>query len=346
MHRFFRELSVQIPLIQSPMAGAQNEELAIAVAESGGVGSIPCAASTPAEVHRAATRFQKATDGPLNLNFFCHKTVDRDPRREAMWLAELKKYYDELSIVPNYPETTHPRALDVDMIDVVCDIKPNIVSFHFGLPVSAHIERIRATGAKIIATATTLEEAKFLQEKGCDAVIAQGDEAGGHQGAFIPLKVITRSSTVDLVTEVSNALSIPVIAAGGVSNRAGIRNAMAAGASGVQIGTRFLKSNESKISPLHRRILNGDEDRETAITNVFTGRPARGFVNRLVHEIGPMNINAQTFPLAISALIPLRAATIGSEDFVSLWAGKNWKVGKTKPAADIVRELSEAFHPN
>jgi len=335
MHKFFKDLSTRFPLIQSPMAGAQDEELAIAVAQAGGVGSIPCASLTPQEAHIAATRFQEATSGPLSLNFFCHKVTERSPERESLWLREISGYYDDLSVKPEYPTDTHPRTLDADMVDVVCAVRPAIVSFHFGLPKTEFIDRIRETNAKIIATATTVEEALFLQDNGCDAVIAQGQEAGPN-----------RLTAADLVAGLANTVRIPVIAAGGIADQAGIKSMMAAGAAGVQIGTRFLKSPESKITSLHRAILEGDDDRKTMITNVFTGRPARGFVNKLIRELGPINPNVQVFPLAISALSPLRAATKGSKDFVSLWAGENWKTGKAKPAGEIVKELAQAFAPD
>ena len=345
MHTFFSDIGAQIPLIQSPMAGAQDEELAIAVAQAGGIGSIPCSTSSPQQVHASARRFQSVTSGPLNLNFFCHKVTDRDTQREAIWLNELRGFYDDLSVAPEYPETGLPNTLSADMVDVACAIKPTIASFHFGLPPTDFIDRIRATGAKIIATATTLEEAIFLERSGCDAVIAQSQAAGGHQGMFLPTAEPSRLPTMDLVQCIAAVVKIPVIAAGGIADTETIRAVMAVGASAVQIGTRFLKSPESKITPVHRRILEGDIDRETAITNVFTGRPARGFINRLVREVGPINRNVQAYPYAISALAPLKAATAGTEDFVSLWAGENWKTGETKPAADIVAELAAAFRP-
>jgi len=345
MHSFFRDIGVQFPLVQAPMAGAQDEELAIAVAQAGGVGSIPCAALTPKEVHTSATRFKNATDGPLSLNFFCHTAPNFNPKREALWLNELQGYYDELALAPEYPMSGTPRPLDADMVDVVCDIKPAIASFHFGLPAVEYIDRIRSTGAKIVATATTIAEAIFLEENGCDAVIAQSESAGGHQGSFLSINTSTRLSTMDLVPQIAAAVSIPVIAAGGVADTSGIRAVMASGASGVQIGTRFLKSPESKITAIHRNILESDDIRPTEITNVFTGRPARGFVNKLVREIGPMNPNVQAYPLAIPALGPLKSATTGSEDFISLWAGENWKTGAPKPASDIVKELAVGFEP-
>jgi nitronate monooxygenase len=343
MHSFFTDIRAQIPLIQAPMAGAQDAELAIAVAQAGGVGSIPCAASTPQDVRAAANSFQDATTGPLNLNFFCHKVVARDPQRETLWLHELKPFYDDLSLIPEYAKTGVHGALDADMVDVVCEIKPAIVSFHFGLPATPLIDRIRATGAKIIATATTIEEALFLEENGCDGVIAQSQAAGGHQGVFLPTDTPMQLPTMDLVPRVAAAVNIPVIAAGGIADAATIKAVMAAGAAAVQIGTRFLKSPESKITPLQRRILEGNEDRKTAITNVFTGRPARGFINKLVRDIGPINANVQAFPLAISALAPLKLATAGTEDFVSLWAGESWKTGDAKPAGEIVKDLAQAF---
>lgn len=343
MHSFFGDIAARFPLIQAPMAGAQDEVLAIAVAQAGGIGSIPCATLTPKEVHKAARQFQGAAPGPLSLNFFCHKAPEPDPYREARWQQELNKYYVDLSITPSAPGNTHPRAFSAEMVDVVCDIKPQVVSFHFGLPKAEYLERIRSTNAKVIATATTVAEAAFLQNNGCDAVIAQGQEAGGHQGVFLPSKIEDRQSTSDLVKRIVNAVGIPVIAAGDIADQGAIKAMMAAGASGVQIGTRFLKSPESKISPIHRAILEGEEDRATTITNVFTGRPARSLVNKLVRELGPMNANVPAYPLAISALQPLRAATKGREDFVSLWAGENWKTGEPKPAGEIVKELGQAF---
>ena len=325
------------------MAGAQDDVLAIAVAQAGGVGSIACATLTPQEIHASSTRFLNASTGPLNLNFFCHTMPQHDPKREALWLNELKGFYEELSLPLEYPISGMPRTLDADMVDVTCTINPAIVSFHFGLPAVKFIDQIRRIGAKIIATATTVTEAQYLEANGCDAVIAQGKSAGGHQGVFLPTETPQLLSTSDLVQNIVATVNIPVIAAGGIANAEGIRAIMERGASGVQIGTRFLKSPQSTITPIHRRILEGQTDRPTAITNVFTGRPARGLVNKLVRKIGPINPNVQAYPMAIPALAPLKAATVGSDDFVSLWAGENWKTGQPKPAADIVKELSVGF---
>ncbi len=344
MHSFFTEVLAQVPLIQAPMAGAQDEELAIAVARAGGVGSIPCAGLKPNELLASVARFKAKTVGPLNLNFFCHSQTDHDPKQEAVWLQELQRFYDELSLTPDYATGSLPNALNTAMVDAVCAIKPAVVSFHFGLPVSHLMGRIRETGAKIIATATTVAEAVFLEKNGCDAVIAQSQDAGGHQGLFLQTEIPDRVPTTELVSRITRELRrVPVIAAGGIADAQAIRTVMGEGASGVQVGTRFLKSPESKITPLHRSILMGGQDRETAITNVFTGRPARGFVNKLVRDIGPINDNVPAFPFAISALAPLKSATAGTEDFVSMWAGESWRTGDVKSAAAIVEELAKGF---
>ncbi|MEP4194402.1 MAG: nitronate monooxygenase [Aliishimia sp.] len=343
MHSFFEQIAAKIPLIQAPMAGAQDEKLAIAVAGEGAVGSIACARLKPDELLASAQKFQSQASGPLNLNFFCHDVVLRDPSREVLWHQELNRYYNEFSLPQTYPETVPVHALDERMVEVVCRLKPAIVSFHFGLPDKTYVDRIRATGSKIIASATTLEEAIYLEAQGCDAVIAQGREAGGHQGVFLQPDQDVRFSTTELIEQMVSVLRIPIIAAGGIADANLIRKMMNLGAAGVQVGTRFLKSPESTITSTHRAILEGEEIRKTAITNVFTGRPARGFVNRIMKDVGPMNPHAQVFPFASSALAPIATATKGSEDFVSLWAGQNWQIGDHMRASEIVKELSQGF---
>ena len=343
MHSFFKDIGATIPLIQAPMAGAQDEKLAIAVAQKGAAGSIACARLNPDKIVDSVERFRHHTSGPLNLNFFCHTIVPRDPHRERLWLDQLRPYYTELNLATDYPTDATLFAIDDALADSVCALKPEIASFHFGLPSQRIVNRIRATGAKIIATATTLKEAQYLQDQGCDAIIAQGCEAGGHQGIFVPDATVDPLTLMDLVTQCVSTLTIPVIAAGGIADAHAVRLAMGAGAAGTQIGTRFLKTPESTITPLHRSILEGSDNRETAITNVFTGRPARGFVNKLVQEVGPINPNAQAFPLAISAVAPIGKATQGSEDFVAMWAGTNWQIGQAKAAADVVDDLKSGF---
>ncbi|MEH6739107.1 MAG: nitronate monooxygenase [Sulfitobacter sp.] len=340
MHSFFEDIGATIPLIQAPMAGAQDEKLAIAIAQKGGIGSIACARLELNEISTSARQFRDQSSGPLNLNFFCHAVAPRDAQREAVWQKELSRYYTENALGFDYPTDVALYAIDAETVDIICAIKPEVVSFHFGMPPKDFVDRIRATGSKIIASATTLKEALYLEEQGCDAVIAQGCEAGGHQGVFLPTENTTPLPMIELVTRCVVALNIPIIAAGGIADDKTIRAAMQAGAIGVQIGTRFLKTPESTIPSRHRALLDGQGVQETAITNVFTGRPARGFVTKLVQELGPMNPNVQTFPLAISAITHLKTATKGSDDFVAMWAGQNWEIGQEKPAADVVDELA------
>ena len=343
IHSFFDDIGANLPLIQAPMAGAQDETLAIAVAQKGAVGSIACARLKPDAFVASARRFREQTSGPLNLNFFCHEVVPRDPKREELWQDELGKYYAEHAVTTDYPTDVTLFALDAAMVDAITDVKPAIVSCHFGLPAKPLIDRVRTSGAKLIATATTLKEALYLEAQGCDAVIAQGFEAGGHQGVFFPDNGGHPMPTIELLAQCVTALKIPVIAAGGIADAAAIRTAMQAGAAGTQIGTRFLKTPESTIPPRHRTLLESTQNHKTAMTNVFTGRPARGFVTRLVREVGPMNANSQAFPLAISAVAPLKAAAHGLDDFTALWAGKSWQTGRPMPAADVIDELAAGF---
>ena len=343
MHPFFKDVGATLPLVQAPMAGAQDETLAIAVAQKGAIGSIACARLQHSEITASVKRFREHTSGPLNMNFFCHDVVPRDPLQEALWLNELRGFYNDLDLATIYPTDVALNPIDAGLADIVATLKPEIVSFHFGLPSQAIVDQIRAAGSKIIATATTLKEALYLEGQGCDAVIVQGREAGGHQGIFLPDPESEPLPLMDVLTQCASELTVPLIAAGGIADADAIRSALAAGAAGTQIGTRFLKTPESTIPPLHRSILEGDQDRETAITNVFTGRPARGFVTKLVQEVGPINPNAQTFPMAMSAVAPLRTATQGSEDFVAMWAGENWQIGQAKAAADVVDDLKSGF---
>jgi nitronate monooxygenase len=343
MHSFFNDIGATLPLIQAPMAGAQDETLAIAVAQKGAVGSIPCARFKPDAVVESAKRFRAQTSGPLNLNFFCHEVVARDTEREKLWQKELNQYYVEQGVAKDYPTDIGLYSIDAATAEVIVDVRPNIVSCHFGLPAKPLLNRIRASGAKIVSTATTLKEALYLEAQGCDAIIAQGREAGGHQGIFLPDEGVPPLPMLELLTQCTAKLDIPVIAAGGIADPIIIRKAMQAGAAGTQIGTRFLKTPEATIPLRHRALLESHENRETEITNVFTGRPARGFVTRLVRETGPINANTQAFPLAISAVAPLKAAAQKTDDFTAMWAGKNWQTGETMPAADVIDELAAGF---
>ena len=336
-------LGVEHPILLAPMAGFGTLELAIAVAEAGGLGALACATITPDQARVALDGYRAATPKPINLNFFCHRPPQDDPGREQAWRARLAPYYRELGLDPSMPVTPSNRApFDDAFCEVVEAYRPEVVSFHFGLPERRLLDRVKAAGAKVMSSATTVVEARHLEAEGCDAIIAQGAEAGGHRGMFLTADVSGQIGTFSLVPQVVDAVKVPVIAAGGIADARGAVAALALGAAAVQIGTAFLLSPEAKISPQHRRALETAEADETAITNVFTGRPARGIVNRLMRELGRFAPDAPAFPLAAGALAPLRSATepVGSRDFMPLWSGQSARLARPMPAGELVRTLA------
>lgn len=335
---------IDLPIIQAPMAGANLAEMAIAVTEAGGLGSLPCALLTPERAREELTKIRQATARPVNVNFFCHQAPEVAEGREAAWKRRLASYYVEFGLDPDPPTPSSTRApFDEAYLAVVEEFRPEVVSFHFGLPRHELLARVKQTGAKVISSATTVEEARWLEREGCDAIIAQGVEAGGHRGIFLSDDIATQVGTMALVPQVADAVTVPVIAAGGIADARGIAAAFALGASGVQIGTAYLFTPEATIAPAHRAALKSARDDRTALTNVFTGRPARSIVNRMVREVGPISDLAPPFPLAGGALVPLRQATEpgGSGDFMSLWSGQGAPLGRELPAGELTRDLAE-----
>lgn len=334
---------IEHPVLLAPMAGFGTPALAIAVAEAGGLGALPSATITPDQARADLGAFRAATARPVNLNFFCHKPPEPDPERDAAWRLRLAPYYRELGLDPAMALAPSSREPFNDAFcAVVEDLRPEIVSFHFGLPERGLLDRVKAAGARVISSATTVAEARWLEAEGCDAIIAQGAEAGGHRGMFLTWDVPGQVGTFALVPQIVDAVRVPVIAAGGIADARGVVAALALGASAVQIGTAFLLAPEAKVTPQHRRVLETAEADETAITNVFTGRPARGVVNRLMRDLGRFVPEAPQFPLAGGALAPLRAATepAGSRDFMPLWSGQAARLAKAMPAGDFVRTLT------
>jgi nitronate monooxygenase len=289
---------------------------------------------------------RQKTSRPINANFFCHQSPRQNRAREMNWRRRLDAYYIQLQADDNTSPGPARAPFDEKMCDLVMDVHPEVVSFHFGLPEKTHLSRIKSTGAKILCSATTVAEARWLEDQGCDAIIAQGFEAGGHRGMFLTEDVSTQVGTMALVPQVVDAVSVPVIAAGGIADARGILAAFALGAAAVQIGTAYLHCPEAQISPLHRQALKDAKDNETAITNVFTGRPARAIVNRLMREVGPMSDDVPEFPLAAATVAPLRAKSevAGSADFSPLWSGQSARLGRALPAAELTKQLAaEAF---
>jgi nitronate monooxygenase len=339
-------LGIELPILQAPMAGASGSAMAIAVGNAGGLGALPCAMLTHAQVRAEVETFRSACSGPLNLNFFCHQPPAPDPEQDARWKQALKPYYDELGADFNAPTPVSDRApFDEQACQLVEALRPEVVSFHFGLPAPDLLLRVKACGAKILSSATTVEEARWLEEHGCDAIIAMGSEAGGHRGMFLSQDLNSQIGTFALVPQVVDAVDVPVIAAGGVGDHRGLLAALALGASAVQAGTAYLFCPEAKVSAAHRHALDNAPASDTAMTNLFTGRPARGINNRLMRELGPISPLAPRFPLAGGALMPLRAITDpqGNSDFSNLWAGQGLGLGKHLSAAELTCAI--AGHP-
>jgi nitronate monooxygenase len=340
---FLDLLDLELPIVQAPMAGANGAAMAAAACQAGALGSLPCAMLSADKMRSEMGLIRQATNGPVNMNFFCHQPVADDPARQAAWKQKLTPYYEELNLDPSIEVSTPARApFDEAACLMVEDLRPSVVSFHFGLPDDDLLARVKAAGAKVIASATMVKEARWLADRGCDAIIAQGYEAGGHRGMFLDDRIATQIGTMALVPQVVDAVSVPVIAAGGISDGRGIAAAFALGASAVQIGTAYLFTPEATVSDLHRRALKNDAQDQTALTNLFSGRPARGVMNRVMREVGPMSDAAPAFPTAGGALAPLKkgAELEGKPDFTSLWSGQAAALGREVGAEALTRNLA------
>jgi nitronate monooxygenase len=336
---------IEFPILLAPMAGAIDAEIAIAVAQGGGLPSVPCATISPEKAREQIKIIRQRVSAPINLNFFCHRPVEASSASEATWKGRLAGYYRELGLDPAAPFNAANRApFDAAFCSVVEELKPEIVSFHFGLPEQGLLNRVKATGAIVMASATIVREAIWLEEHGADVIIAQGAEAGGHRGMFLTDNIAEQPGTFALVPQVVDAVKVPVVAAGGVADGRGIAAAFALGAAGVQIGSAYLRCPESKLIAPVRLALAQAHDDSTVVTNVMTGRPARGVANRVMREVGPISADAPAFPHAATALAPLRAAAEkqGKVDFTTLWAGQAVRLGLEMPAAELTRALAGA----
>jgi len=339
-------LGIELPIIQAPMAGVQGSALALAVSNAGGLGSLPCAMLSLQAMRSELAAIRTKTDKPTNVNFFCHSQPTASAEREAGWRAALAPYYREYAIDSGaIPVGPGRSPFSAEAADVLEEFKPAVVSFHFGLPSADLMARVKGWGSKIFASATTVEEARWLEAHGVDAVIAQGVEAGGHRGIFLSDDLTTQVGTFALLPQIVRQVKLPVIAAGGIADARGVAAAIELGAAAVQVGTAYLLCPEATTSPVHRAALKSEATHHTALTNLFTGRPARGIVNRIMKELGPISSAVPAFPLATSAIAPLRAKaeSAGSGDFSPLWCGQNASGCRPIPAAELTRALAGEY---
>jgi nitronate monooxygenase len=339
--RWCERFGIELPVIQAPMAGPTTPAMVSAVSNAGGLGSLPSALYAPAQLEAAIEEVRNSTDKSINVNFFCHENPVDDPSRQIEWRQRLARYYREEGLDPDRPHAAGGRApFDDAFCTVVEKYRPEVVSFHFGLPPAPLLDRVRSAGARIISSATTVAEALWLEARGVDAIIAMGIEAGGHRGNFLTDDMTTQLGTFVLLPLIVDAVSVPVIAAGGIADRRGVLAAFALGAAAVQVGTAYLLTTEANISTPYRYALRTAD--ATAITRVFTGRPARGIVNRLLAEMDPLNDFVPPFPTASAALAPLRnaAEAAGRGDFSPLWAGQAFRLARAMPARELTRILA------
>ena len=337
-----RSLGIELPVIQAPMAGAQGSALAIAVCNAGGLGSLPAAMLDTDGLRREVAAVRAATARPFNVNFSCHTVVAPDADREARWRRTLAPYHPELGHDPAaIPASPARTPFDASAAALVEELRPAVVSFHLGVPEPALLARVRATGATILACATTVAEAQFIERAGVDAVIVQGLEAGGHRSHFLSDDLTLQSGLFALLPQVVAAIGIPVIATGGIADATGVAGARALGAAMIQIGTAYLLCPEATTRKPHRDALVSESALHTKLTRLFSGGPARGIVNRLMRELGD-STDVPQFPYATTAIAPLRAAAEarGSGDFSPLWCGQNASGCRAVPAGEVTRALA------
>lgn len=336
-------LGIELPIIQAPMAGVQGSALTVAVSNAGGLGSLPCAMLDCDQLQRELETISSQTDRPYNVNFFCHRPQPFDAHREQLWRDQLAPYYREFAIDSASLAASPPRQpFNEEMAALLAEFKPPVVSFHFGLPSAQLLSQVKSWGAKVLSSATTVAEAVWLQQHGADLIIAQGLEAGGHRGIFLSEDLTSQLGTLALLPQLVAAVDLPVIAAGGIADANGVRAVMALGAVGAQIGTSFLLCDEADTSRVHRAALQSDQRQHTALTNLFSGRPARSIVNRLMREQGPIATQVPAFPMAAGAIAPLRqhAEAQNSGDFGPLWSGQNNSGCRAIPAAELLQQLA------
>ena len=327
--RFLTLAGARLPIVQAPMAGVGGAALAIGALRGGAVGSLPCAMRTPAEVVAEVTEVRAAAAGPLNLNFFCHELPeDQD---DSAWRALLRPVYEAAGISPDAGGGAVRQPFGDALCAAVEEVRPELVSFHFGLPDEALLERVRRTGARIIGNATTIAEARALADAGVDAIIAQGWEAGGHAGRFLDDPPDEQMGLMALLPQIVDAVSVPVIAAGGIADARGVAAAFLLGASAVQLGTAYLHCPESLIGKEHRAGLAAELAEHTAFTNLYSGGLARGLPTKLTDAFGPIREEAPPFPLASLALAPL--------GLKPHFAGQAARLGRAEDAEALTKRL-------
>tara|TARA_R110000782_G_scaffold143395_1_gene236120 strand:+ start:36643 stop:37722 length:1080 start_codon:yes stop_codon:yes gene_type:complete len=343
---FSDQLKLTVPLIQAPMAGVSTPSLAASVSEAGGLGSIAVGASDAAVARAMIQELRDRTERAFNVNLFVHGNAKADSDREAAWLEWLAPLFAEFGSKP--PKTLRTIyksfAHDPDMLSMILELAPPVVSFHFGLPSAETLSALRTRGIYLMATATSLNEARAIKAAGVDAIVAQGIEAGGHRGIFDPTAPDEALGTIALTRLLVRELDLPVIAAGGIMDGSGIAAALDLGAVAAQLGTAFIACPESAADDAYRTALNGPGAYHTVLTSLISGRPARALANRftmLTDQLGALL--PPDYPIAYDAGKALHAAAKakGEHGFGAQWAGQGAPLARAMPAAELVQTLRD-----
>lgn len=343
-------LGVRIPIVQAPMAGVSTPAMAAAVSEAGGLGSIAVGAvdAVAAQAMIAATRAQ--TDRAFNVNLFVHRPPRPDDARERLWLAAMDPLFARFDAAPPAAlETIYRSFADDDaMLAMLLEAPPPAISFHFGLPDAARIDALRRAGCVLLATATSLAEARAIEAAGLDIIVAQGWEAGGHRGTFDPAARDERLDTMTLTRLLAGNCRLPIIAAGGIMDGAGVRTTLSAGAVAAQVGTAFIACPESSASPAYRAALLGGSARATEMVAAISGRPARCLANRFTQWAATTSLDPPDYPRAYHAGKALDAAAraAGEHGFGAQWAGQGAALARAIPAAALVETLWREARPD
>jgi len=337
------KLDIAYPIFQAPMAGVATPKLAAAVSNAGGLGALGVASSTNEEAKAMILAAQARTTRPINVNVFCHEPPLRQPQLEERWVQFLAPLFAAVGgNLPSRLNDYYPSfRTNNGLLQVLLQTRPQVVSFHFGLPTPTQLALLKGAGIFTLATATNAEEAQRIEAAGLDGIVAQGYEAGGHRGMFNPQAADEKLSTLALVKQLSSQSRLPLIAAGGIMNGAHIKAALEAGASAVQMGTAFVACPESAAGPAYRRHLAQPQAR-TSLTATISGRPARGLVNRYIeYTQRPEAPAIAPYPVAYDATKQLQraAAKIGNTDFGAHWAGVNAAQARPLPARQLVALL-------
>lgn len=335
-------LNIEQPIIQAPMAGSGTPALAAAVSNAGGLGSLGCGSMSLENLKPEANELRAATNRPFNLNFFVHSDPKESPEINAQTRARVTPFYEELGLI-DIPVTGESPfdPFNADMLSALLEIKPAVISFHYGPPEPEVMKALKDAGCLVLCSATTVAEAKSLNAAGVDAIIAQGWEAGGQRGAFDTSFEDVGVGTMALVPQVVDAVDVPVVAAGGIADGRGIAAAFALGASGVQIGTAFLSCPEAQVSEIHRTALRHASDEDTRLTRAFSGRPARAKNNRYIEVMAEHRTRFPDFPSMYSFSRPLQEKSVANEDldFQFLLYGQAAALNRELPADELFRTL-------